>query len=220
LVLGIAGGEDRGRALDHAALCMRCRRFVDEHAETADDLLLLMPSHEPPLGFESRVLRELRRRRGEPRATVAGRLRKLPRRLKAGAALVAVAALTASVMLLTFRDDRRLASHYTDALAQGQGKFFGSAALLDGQGRRAGDVFEYRGSPSWMVITLAPKHQSGGWGCQVVTRDGRRIKAGWWKAERRNPSWATTIPVDLREVRQVRVVSHEGTVLSASVKAQ
>ena len=199
---------------------MGCRRFVDELAETADGLLLLTPSHEPPPGFESRVLRELRRRRETPRPTVARRLRRLPRGLKVGAALLAVAGVTAGAMLLAFRDDRRRASDYAAALEHGNGKFFGSAALLDRQGRRAGDVFEYRGSPSWVVITLGRRHLSGGWGCQVVTRDGRRVKAGWWKAERDNPSWSTTVPVDLRDVSELRVFNHKGEVLSASVRAQ
>src|SRR5262245_62343747 len=60
LALGIVEGEERGRALEHLADCNECRRRVDELAEVADELLMLAPEREVPVGFESRALAPLR----------------------------------------------------------------------------------------------------------------------------------------------------------------
>src|SRR5918996_5343610 len=56
LALGVASGIERARALQHMETCARCRREVAVLGEVADELLLLVPTREPPVGFESRVL--------------------------------------------------------------------------------------------------------------------------------------------------------------------
>ena len=59
LALGIVEGEERGRALQHLAECPDCRAELEKFSELADELLLLAPHREAPVGFESRVLNEL-----------------------------------------------------------------------------------------------------------------------------------------------------------------
>src|SRR5687767_521576 len=59
LALGIATGEERADVLRHLAQCPRCRGRVDALADVADELLLLVPPDEPPLGFESRVVERI-----------------------------------------------------------------------------------------------------------------------------------------------------------------
>ena len=56
LALGVADGEERGRALEHLAGCADCRAEVERLSNVADELLLLAPRREAPPGFESRVL--------------------------------------------------------------------------------------------------------------------------------------------------------------------
>ena len=55
LALGIVYGEERGRALQHLADCPDCRAEVEKYSDLADELLLLAPQREAPVGFESRV---------------------------------------------------------------------------------------------------------------------------------------------------------------------
>jgi len=55
LALGIADGAERAAAISHLAECPRCRQLVEGLGRVADDLLLLAPEVEPPLGFEARV---------------------------------------------------------------------------------------------------------------------------------------------------------------------
>jgi anti-sigma factor RsiW len=59
LALGIADGAERAAALEHLAGCAECRRAVAELSEVTDELLLRAPEHEPPPGFESRVLAQI-----------------------------------------------------------------------------------------------------------------------------------------------------------------
>jgi hypothetical protein len=218
LALGIAGGEQRARALEHAATCAECRRVLDEHAVAADELMLVAPAHEPPIGFESRVLERFPEREtahpSTPRRLTVG-----PRRLKMAMAIMATAAATAGGMLLAFRDDRRLASDYREILAVAEGKYFDAVHLREPSGARAGQVLGYQGSPSWMVVTVARRYRSHPYRCELVTRDGQRIRLRAFRLDEATGSWGQTIPIDLRDVARLRVVDREsGEVLGASFR--
>src|SRR4051812_22831318 len=116
LALGIASGEERARALDHVAGCVACRRELERLAAIADDMLVLAPESEPPPGFEARVLRAMTPR---PR-----KRRWLPRRLALPAAGLAGATLASAALLLSFNNDRQLATEYRQALSAAHGSAF------------------------------------------------------------------------------------------------
>lgn len=59
LALGLLTGDERGTALHHVATCAACRRHLEALVQVTDDLLLLAPSTEPAIGFESRVTARL-----------------------------------------------------------------------------------------------------------------------------------------------------------------
>jgi hypothetical protein len=59
LALGVLTGRERGRALAHLDGCEPCREQVRELTMAQDELLALLPSAEPPAGFESRVLERI-----------------------------------------------------------------------------------------------------------------------------------------------------------------
>ena len=67
LALGIAEGEGRDGALRHLSGCGECRQLVSELSSVGDELLQLAPAHDPPAGFESRVLAGLVEARPHPR---------------------------------------------------------------------------------------------------------------------------------------------------------
>src|SRR4029453_6674282 len=56
LALGIAEGEERDAARRHLSGGGGCRQLVSELSSVGDELLQLAPAHDPPVGFESRVL--------------------------------------------------------------------------------------------------------------------------------------------------------------------
>ena len=196
MALGIASGDERARVLAHAASCAECRALVREYAALGDELLLAAPEKEPSAGFESRVIHRLG---GFDRP----RLRRRPLRLALGG--IAVAAITAAAMLITFNDERRDASHYRDTLAAVGGSYFDSAGLREPGGELAGKVVGYDGSPSWLLVSVDPAYRSKTYRCELVTRSGRRIRLRAFKLDEASGTWGQAIPVSLREVAEVRV---------------
>jgi hypothetical protein len=197
LALGIADGEDRERVLTHVADCPGCRRELERLSTVADDLLVLAPEEEPPLGFETGVL-------GSIHPVPPKRRRFTFARLAFVAAVVATAALTAGGMFVGFRDDRRVADHYRATLAQAHGSYFGASRFHDAAGRQAGVLFTYRGSPSWIVVTVAPSHRDSVKSAELVGSDGRRIPLRSFRLE--GGAWGGALPIPLRDMAAVHLL--------------
>ena len=140
LALGIADGEDRSRALEHAATCADCRRELESLSTVADELLELAPAAEPPAGFETRVLGALHPDRRRARRTFR-------RPFAFAAVALATAAMTAGITVRAFEGDRSLADHYRSVLAEAHGSYFSAARLRDAAGAEGGTVFLYQGAP-------------------------------------------------------------------------
>jgi len=210
LALGIASGEERARALEHAAGCPSCRRELAELADVADELLFLAPAHEPPRGFDSQVLERLAGSASRGRRVMhwlhAGRRRALV----TAAAALAAAGVAVGVMLEVTEEDRRNASLYRRALEQADGSYFGALALHDRSGRRAGLVFGYDGRPSWVLVVVQDASGSGRWRVELGTRSAGRITLGTFEVRRGRGSFGRALPVALDEVTRVSVVELGG----------
>jgi Putative zinc-finger len=209
LALGIATGEERARALDHVAHCPRCRRRLAELAEVADELLLLAPPAEPPAGFEAGVLERLEVETRSKRRRRSLRSRWRWALVPATAALAAAVAAMAGLYVAT-DDDREAASTYRRALQQANGSYFGALPLRDRGGRRAGLVFGYAGSPSWLFVLVQGARGSGRWDIELQTKNGKRIRLGSFGVDRGSGSLGQTIPVPLRDVARVMVLERSG----------
>jgi anti-sigma-K factor RskA len=210
LALGIAEGEERDAALRHLSGCSGCRQLVSELSSVGDELLQLAPAHDPPAGFESRVLAAV----AEPEAPVRGIRQPLARRWRwvatVAAAVVLAATLGAGSVLLATAGDRRLAAGYQAVLRQGRGAYFLAAPLQGAQGR-VGTVFGYQGQPSWAMVTLQPVVQEEGrFQVQVVTRDGRYLPLGAAVLGGAKGTWGGQLPVDLSAVHELRFVGSDG----------
>ncbi|MGH3210923.1 MAG: hypothetical protein ACRDNO_24520 [Trebonia sp.] len=59
LALGVLTGRERAMAVAHLDNCDECREHVRQLMATGEQLLQLLPSAEPPAGFETRVLERL-----------------------------------------------------------------------------------------------------------------------------------------------------------------
>jgi hypothetical protein len=197
LALGLVDGEDRARALRHLAECPECRRAVEELSVVVDELLLLAPQHEPPAGFESRVLAQI----APPR-----RKRRLRRVFVPLATAAAGAALAAGIVVGVTGDDRRLADQYRATLAAANGTSFEATRLVDGTGQRAGLVYGYRGRPSWIYVSLYTNRDASGYRVELELVDGRRLPLSTLRLDPATASAGQEIPVDLQQVARVRLV--------------
>ena len=217
LAIGIADGQERDAALRHAATCAECRLLVSELSSVADDLLLLAPSHEPPVGFASRTLARMtasppRPGRRPTRHALRRSAGKHPwvARLAVAAAVAAALALGAGAVYQGTSGDRRLADSYRSVLAQGHGSFFAAAPLRSPAGT-LGSVFGYQGEPSWLFATLnLQTARAEHYEVQLVTRDGRHLSLGGTVLGGAHRTWGTQIPVKLTQVRQLRFEAASG----------
>jgi hypothetical protein len=201
LALGTATGEERARALQHLATCSNCRLHVDELSGVADNLLLLAPAHEPPIGFESRVIDRISSGPRPPRWR-----RMLP--AVVAAVLAAIGAL--ALMYVVSGQDRELAAHYRKALEQANGSYFGGLQLRDADGRRAGHVFAYAGSPSWVVVLLTGSTGSGTYAVELITREGANVQLGSVDVVNGRGTFGSTLSVSLRDVARIQLVEGDG----------
>jgi anti-sigma factor RsiW len=200
LALGIVEGEERGRALEHLVDCPECRRRVEELAEVADQLLLLAPHREPPVGFESEVLRRVLPAPPRPR-----RRRRLRLVLAPAAAALAAVAITLGIVSGDLRD----ASQYHHTLQKANGKEFEAYSLYGGGGSFAGTVFSYQGAPSWVLITVDPAHRADLRSAQLVMDDGRQVPLNWFHLDPSGSSGGG-IPVDPHHVSVLRLLPGAG----------
>jgi hypothetical protein len=195
LALGIVEGEERGRALEHLADCPDCRRRVEELTQVADELLLLAPHREPPVGFESEVLRRVLP------APKPRRRRRLRLVLAPAAAALAAVGVTLAIVAGNLRD----ASQYHATLEKAHGKEFEAYSLYGGGGAFAGTVFSYQGAPNWLLITVDPRHRADLRGAQLVMDDGRQIPLNWFHLDPSGSSGGG-IPVDPHTVAFLRLL--------------
>jgi Putative zinc-finger len=200
VALGVADGEERARLLEHVDECADCRRELERHSAVADGLLTLAPEEEPPPGFELGVLNAIH--------PPVARRRSILRPLAFVATVAAAVAITATALLVSSREDRRLADSYRATLQQANGKYFRAVPLADAAGRRAGVLFAYRGAPSWILVTVAPQHRGSVEQAELIGRDGRVLPLASFRLS--DGAWGGSIPVDLREVAAVHLLGGDG----------
>lgn len=202
VALGIASGDERALVLAHTRSCADCRRMMEELAVTADALLLSGPLHEPASGFESTVLARM-----DYEQRPSSRMR---------SKLVAVAAAAAlavgAVAFWITSDDRRLATHYRDALAEANGKYFGVVGLWAPGGERVGHMFAYAGDVPWVFLIFTTPLEPALYEAELETPGGRVYSLGTFEITSGHVTWGRDLPVELRDVRTVRILDDTGIV--------
>lgn len=196
LAMGVAPGDERAMALNHLTTCAECRQVLEETSEIVDELLLLAPQHEPPPGFDAKVIDAVS---GEqPRRW------KISKGLIAAAAIILAASLGAGLTRWAGAEDRQLADQYRQTLDVANGDYLRAADLTGADGE-AGHVFAYQGNPSWVFISVedAP---SGVHRVRYVTNDGVTHWLGVCTVRHGQGSWGTAIDVPVYALDSIELV--------------
>ena len=228
LALGVLTGRERAAALAHLDGCESCRELVRELTMTGEELLALLPSREPPAGFETRVLERIglpapgqsrsshqrsadrradRPAAGRPPARPAGRPRSRMRTALSAAA-VAVALFVAGLGGWGLRGA-------TGPSAPVTASALSTAALVTAAHQTVGMVTVYKHTP-WMYMSV----NLDGLGnvtvkCQLENAAGQFTTIGKFRLTDGYGTWASAYPSQ-GAVIGARLLSANDTVLATA----
>ncbi|MEO9181068.1 MAG: zf-HC2 domain-containing protein [Acidimicrobiales bacterium] len=199
--LGILDGRQRAGLLAHITTCPECAQNVRELADASDALLHVPLSAEPPLGFESRFIDRIRSSQPEMSRWT----------LRAWTSLAAAAVLVAVSFGIGGTLDRGH-SHAPAANPVTLGNM--DQRSLELNGRNVGSLLAYRGSPSWMYVTLGVPGSLSSVRCTIITKSGVRHFIGTFALKNGEGSWGTSLPVAFTSVRNVQLTTPRGGVVA------
>ena len=226
LALGVLTGRERAQALAHLDHCASCREKVRELTATGEGLLGLLPSVEPPAGFEARVMDRLGLAapapspasqaswfsrmsfRGRPPARQATGQSRPARRTQRVLALaaVAVAVVAAGLGGWGLRSG-------TSAPA---GTPLSSATLLSASHQATGKIFLYDGSSRWLYMSVDMPAGNGTVTCEVESRDGHITTVGSFRLTDGRGYWGSPVPPTHGSLTGARLIGPGGTVLATA----
>jgi hypothetical protein len=216
LALGVLTGRERADAVAYLDQCDACRENVRQLTVTGEELLGLVPSREPPTGFETRVLDRLgftepSYGRSGPRH---GRPRPAPRSrwllaAAAGAVIVAAAGLggwglhgSAPARPGTASGPPRSTLTWT--------------ALTSATHQDVGSIFLYRGAQAWLYMTVDTETGNGQVICDLKERNGHILPLGSFKLSHGYGYWGHPEPVPVSQVVGAQLTSTSGKVLATA----
>ncbi len=227
LALGVLTGRERAQALAHLDHCASCREEVGQLTATGEGLLGLLPSVEPPAGFEARVMDRLGLAAPAPsparQASWTSRMFRLGRK-PAGRAAPGRARPTGRT-----RRALALAAVTLAVVAAGLGGWglrpgtsapagtpLSSATLLSASHQAAGKIFLYDGSSRWLYMSVAMPTGNGTVICEVESGNGHITTVGSFRVTDGRGYWGSPVPATQGPLTGARLVGPGGTVLATA----
>jgi hypothetical protein len=109
-----------------------------------------------------------------------------------------------SALRLT-QDDRHLAAVYRQTLQTAGGKFITARRLTAPDASRAGTVFAYQGTPSWVFVVVWSGASDGPYEVDLVTPDGQERLLGTMVVTGGEGSWGVKIDLDVADIAEIRL---------------
>ncbi|MFF5713822.1 anti-sigma factor family protein [Streptomyces sp. NPDC012756] len=229
LALGVLPARERAEAVAHLDRCPDCRAYVERLTAVGDGLLGLLGA-EPPVGFESRVVRAMAPAPEAPAlapeapaSPPAARRRVRRHRFRIAAAGVATAVafgfggwavgtVVESAPQVVAPSPRVLEAALVSPDRAG-----------DGSGREVGRIFAHPGDATggngWVYMSVdlgdgpAP---AGPVRCLLVRADGSTVALGSFPVSGGYGYWGAPAPVDPHTLSGARLVAADGTVLATA----
>ncbi len=223
-VLGMTSAQQRAAALQHLRSCVDCRRDVRGLSETAEDVLLLAPSAEPPPGFETRVLDAVARPHPSQSSPSQRRCQRAayPRAvLLAAAAVVLIVAVGTSVVLIVAVGTsvvlgRRVVPDPGAPAVLASNTMM--AAVADPAGHEVGAALLVAGPRPFLTVSLTPVPAQA-YRVMIDRVDGGSEQVGVAPAVGTVLTWQRMLPLPYSTVRTVRLVPMEaGPIYSSHLR--
>jgi anti-sigma-K factor RskA len=213
LALGVLTGRERADALIHLDHCDACREHVSQLTMTGEELLGLLPSREPPPGFETRVMARLGM---APAVTTAPFGKKAHSGTKLGLRSRRLLAAAAAVVALAGSAVGGWGLHAVTSPAPATA--LSSAALLTASHEKVGDIYVYNGNRRWMYMSvdIEATHKTGTVICQMEEANGQVINVGTFKLADGYGSWGSPAWTGGEAPVSARLLATDGTVLASA----
>jgi anti-sigma-K factor RskA len=212
LALGVLTGRERAEALAHLDHCEACREHVRQLTVTGEQMLGLLPTAEPPAGFETRVMDRLGLAAPAPKSFRHRRQRRAwghgfsPRRALAAAAVV-VAVIGAAL--------GGWGLHAATTPAENSTLRAGTLVAANDHDH-VGQVFVYNGETRWMYMSVDLESGNNTVICQLVGADGHITTVGSFRLADGYGSWGSPAWTGNGPPVGARLVSANGTVLASA----
>lgn len=195
--LGLLPLDERVELAGHLASCAECRREVTDMVELAEDLAELIPSAEPPLGFDRQVLAAVEA--ADPPSKVRTRR---PVRTRWAVAAAAVAAATVAFIAGVAADSGDSGHHDMNAALVSSGHVIGSAYT--------------EGRPLWVWMNVQSASVSGPVTCELIEKDGQLVAVGTFDLVKGSGSWAAPVPAGATSITGALLVSAGGGIVGSA----
>ena len=203
LALGVLPARERAEAVAHLDRCQDCREHVERLTAVGDGLLALLPGAEPPVGFESRVVRVLG-------ATPAPRPRRYRLRLAAAGVVAALTCGFGGWAVGTVVEGA------PPAVSQRTDGGLREAALVS-DGHEVGRIFAHADGEGWVYMSVDLDGSTRGpVRCLLVHADGSTVRVGSFPLKDGYGYWGSPAEVDPTTVTGARLVGPDGSVLATA----
>ncbi len=210
LAADVLDGRARAELLDHIDGCPNCALELEELTAAVDSLVHLGGEIDPPVGFETRIFEEMRRR--PSRARRQGRAWRRPLAAVSIAAAVAGLAFGLGWATHPLGGSPR---HTAVTVAPSAGDHPVEASLVSA-GRTVGVVSVYAGKPAWLSMRVEGSTWAGPVMCRVTSADGVSRNVGWFSLTSGSGMWMTPLPAGAHSVRSASLVDPGGKVLATA----
>ncbi|MFJ9826438.1 zf-HC2 domain-containing protein [Streptomyces sp. NPDC101160] len=206
LALGVLPARERAEAVAHLDRCPECREYVERLTAVGDGLLALLPGAEPPVGFESRVVRALG-------AAPVRKPRRYRLRLAAAGAAAAVACGFGGWAV-----GSAVVEGAPPAVSQRTGLV--EAALVSGTGaggHEVGRIYAHPGGGGWVYMSVDLDGAAAGpVRCVLVHADGSTVPVGSFPLRDGYGYWGAPAGADPTTVTGARLLGPDGDVLATA----
>lgn len=227
LALGVLTGRERARALAHLDRCETCRDRVRQLTVTGEKLLELLPCHEPPPGFETRVLERLKATRptspagsaapaGPEGSTTRTRGVRRPSRAPRSRRLLTTAAGVAVAVGCGLTGWGLGAATAAPTTAGGATRSeVRTASLLTPDQHAVGTVFLHGDGTRWVYMTVDGETGDITVTCQVI-KGGGAVTVGHFRLHGGYGYWGGPEPLPAATVTGIRLTSADDTVVATA----